>query len=94
VDRFGVLFILALGLVPIPYKLLTITTGMFNFPLWELVVASCVTRSVRFFGVSALVRRFGPTLLPVIERRLLLATTLVLVAAVVILAAVHLISQH
>jgi membrane protein YqaA with SNARE-associated domain len=94
VDRFGVFFILALGLVPIPYKILTITTGMFNFPLWQLVAASCVTRSVRFFGVSALVRRFGPTLLPVIERRLLLASTLVVVAVIAILAAVHLLTQR
>jgi membrane protein YqaA with SNARE-associated domain len=94
VDRFGVFFILALGLVPIPYKILTITTGMFNFPLWQLVAASCVTRSVRFFGVSALVRRFGPTLLPVIERRLLLASTVVVVAVIAILAAVHLLTQR
>jgi len=89
-----VFFILALGLVPIPYKILTITTGMFNFPLWQLVAASCVTRSVRFFGVSALVRRFGPTLLPVIERRLLLASTVVVVAVIAILAAVHLLTQR
>jgi hypothetical protein len=42
---------------------------------------------VRFFGVAFLVRRFGPALLPVIERRLLLVTTVVLVLAVAAFAA-------
>jgi hypothetical protein len=49
-----------------------------------MIAASCVTRSVRFFGVTWLVRRYGPALLPVIERRLALAAGAV--AAVLVLA--------
>jgi membrane protein YqaA with SNARE-associated domain len=71
--RWGVGVILLQGLLPVPYKLVTITCGLAHFPLWELVAASCVTRSVRFFGVTWLVRRFGPALLPVVERRLAVA---------------------
>jgi len=71
--KWGVGVILLQGLLPVPYKLVTITCGLARFPLWQMVAASCVTRSVRFFGVTALVRRFGPGLLPVIERRLALA---------------------
>jgi membrane protein YqaA with SNARE-associated domain len=71
--RWGVGVILVQGLLPIPYKLVTITSGLAHFPLWKLMVASCVTRSVRFFGVTALVKRFGPAMLPAIERRLALA---------------------
>src|SRR5580698_3179780 len=71
--KWGVGVILLQGLLPVPFKLVTITTGLAHFPLWQLLVASCVTRSVRFFGVTWLVRRFGPTLLPVIERRLAMA---------------------
>lgn len=71
--KWGVGVILLQGLLPVPYKLVTITCGLAHFPLWEMVAASCVTRSARFFGVTALVKRFGPTLLPVIERRLALA---------------------
>ena len=80
--RWGVGIILLQGLLPVPYKLLTITTGMAHFTFWAFVAASCVTRSVRFFGVAALVRRFGPALLPVIERRLVMATSLLAVLAV------------
>jgi membrane protein YqaA with SNARE-associated domain len=85
--KWGVLVILGQGLLPVPYKLVTITSGLAHFPLWQLLLASCVTRSARFFGVAFLVRRFGPALLPVIERRLLLVTTIVLVVAVAVFAA-------
>ncbi len=71
--KWGVGVILLQGLLPVPFKLVTITCGLAHFPLWEMVAASCVTRSARFFSVTALVKRFGPTLLPVIERRLAMA---------------------
>ena len=75
--KWGVLVILGQGLLPIPYKLVTITTGLAHFSLWQFILASCLTRGVRFFGVAFLVRRFGPTLLPVIERRLVLVASIV-----------------
>jgi hypothetical protein len=46
------------------------------------VAASLVTRGARFFAVAAIVRRFGPAILPVIERRLALAAA-VLIALLV-----------
>lgn len=86
--KWGVGVILLQGLLPVPYKLVTITTGLAHFSLWQFVAASCVTRGARFFGVAALVKRFGPGLLPVIERRLVLASCLVVGALVLIVLAV------
>ena len=88
--KWGVGVILIQGLLPVPFKLVTITTGLAHFPLWKLVAASTVTRGARFFGVTALVRRFGPALLPVIERRLALAAGLVVALIVALLLAVRL----
>jgi len=82
--KWGVGVILLQGLLPVPFKLMTITCGLARFPLWEMLAASCVTRSVRFFGVTWLVRRHGPALLPVIERRLAMAAGAVV--AVLVLA--------
>jgi membrane protein YqaA with SNARE-associated domain len=91
--KYGVAVIL-LGLVPvIPYKLITITTGLAHFVLWQFVVASCVTRSTRFFGVTFLVKRFGPTLLPVIEKRLTLIAGLAVATVVLIFVGLKL-SHH
>ena len=89
-DHYGVAVIL-LGLLPIlPYKLITITTGLAHFSLWQFVLASCVTRSTRFFGVTFLVKRFGPTLVPIIERRLALVGGVILALAIAIYAALKL----
>ena len=87
--KWGVGVILLQGLLPVPFKLITITTGLAHFPLWELVAASTVTRSVRFFGVTAIVKRFGPTMLPIIERRLALAAGLAVALIVCVLLAVR-----
>jgi membrane protein YqaA with SNARE-associated domain len=88
--KWGVWVILLQGLLPVPYKLITITTGLAHFTLWKFIAASCVTRSARFFGVAALVRRFGPTLLPIIERRLALVAGVAVGAVVVLVVAVKL----
>ncbi|MEO8926471.1 MAG: YqaA family protein [Caulobacteraceae bacterium] len=84
--RWGVGVILLQGLLPIPYKIVTITTGLAHFTLWKFIAASIVTRGARFFGVAAVLKRFGPTLLPVIERRL--AWVAAIAVAVVVLAVV------
>lgn len=92
--RWGVGVILLQGLLPVPYKLVTITTGLAHFSLWQFVAASCATRGARFFGVSALLRRFGPALLPVIERRLALVASVVVVLLVAVVAGVAISQRH
>ena len=47
------------GFTPIPYKVFTISSGMFgiNFPVF--VIASALSRSARFFIIGGLIYRFG-----------------------------------
>jgi membrane protein YqaA with SNARE-associated domain len=92
--KWGVGIILLQGLLPVPYKLVTITTGLAHFSLWQFVLASCVTRSARFFGVSALVRRFGPGLLPIIEKRLVMAAAIIVLAGAAVYFGVRLAMHH
>lgn len=88
-DRWGVWVILAKGLTPIPYKLVTIASGLaaFNFPMF--LAASAVTRGTRFFAVTWLVRRFGPAVQEQVEKRLYLATGILLALIVGALVAVR-----
>jgi uncharacterized membrane protein YdjX (TVP38/TMEM64 family) len=81
--------ILAKGLTPIPYKLVTIASGLaaFSFPMF--IIASVITRSARFFAVAFVVKKFGPALLPVIERRLALFAGGLFLLLVIGLAASH-----
>lgn len=68
--EWGLWVILIKGLTPIPYKLVTIASGIAEFSLPIFIAASVVTRGARFFLVAAVVKRFGPAMLPIIERRL------------------------
>lgn len=92
--RYGVGVILLQGLMPVPYKLITITTGLAHFPVWQFLAASTVTRSARFFGVAALSKRFGPALLPVIERRLLMITTVIALVIIALIVGARLLGHH
>ncbi len=84
--QWGVWVILIKGLLPIPYKLVTIASGLAHFDLGVFIAASVATRGARFFLAAAILKRFGPTLLPVIERRLAMVTfgMLVLIVGAVI----------
>ncbi|OYX68436.1 MAG: cytochrome B, partial [Rhizobiales bacterium 32-66-11] len=83
--------ILLKGITPIPYKLVTITSGFANYNLFWFMVLSLITRGARFFLLAALLRYFGPAARDFIEKRLGLVT-LGLLAVVVIglLAAAYL----
>jgi membrane protein YqaA with SNARE-associated domain len=81
-DQYGLYVILAKGLTPIPYKLITITAGFARFDLFTFIWASVLTRGVRFFGVAAILKYFGPAMLEEFEKRITLYSILLLVALV------------
>jgi len=56
------------GFTPIPYKVITIGSGVFKINLLVFVIASLVSRSLRFFLVAWLLRRYGPGMRQFIER--------------------------
>jgi membrane protein YqaA with SNARE-associated domain len=66
--EWGWLVILVKGLTPIPYKLVTITSGLlgYNFPLF--VALSVLTRGARFFLVAGTLSWFGDPLREAMER--------------------------
>jgi membrane protein YqaA with SNARE-associated domain len=59
--EWGALFILVKGFTPIPYKLVTIVSGLlaYNFPLF--ICLSIITRGARFFILTAAINHFGDT---------------------------------
>lgn len=77
-DQFGLWVILAKGLTPIPYKLVTITAGFARFDLLTFVWASILTRGARFFIVAAILKYAGPAMLQAFEKRLTLYSLLLL----------------
>ena len=68
--RYGHWVILLKGLTPIPYKLVTITSGFAGYDFFWFVVLSIVTRGARFFALAALLSRFGEPIKRTLDRHL------------------------
>ncbi|MBL8667541.1 MAG: DedA family protein [Rhodospirillales bacterium] len=81
-QEWGLWIILIKGMTPIPYKIVTIASGVAHFDLAVFAAASLATRAARFFLVAALLKAFGPPLRTFIERYLTLVTTALLLAIV------------
>jgi membrane protein YqaA with SNARE-associated domain len=68
--EWGALIILLKGLTPIPYKLVTITSGFADYNLLLFVVFSLITRGARFFVLAFVLHRYGPKARTILEERL------------------------
>ena len=68
--RWGTLIILVKGVTPIPYKIVTITSGFAGYNIWLFIVFSFIARGMRFFLTAFLLNRYGPQARAIIEERL------------------------
>ena len=59
------------GFTPVPFKLLTITSGFVQFNIFYFIIVSILTRGSRFFIIAFLIGNFGPTMKKIIERKLI-----------------------
>tara|TARA_S200000501_G_scaffold28907_1_gene24546 strand:+ start:104 stop:712 length:609 start_codon:yes stop_codon:yes gene_type:complete len=76
------------GFTPVPFKLLTITSGFVHFNFFYFIIVSILTRGSRFFIIALLIAKFGPTMKKIIEKRLfvtsfILSIVLIMVAYLV-----------
>jgi membrane protein YqaA with SNARE-associated domain len=89
--RWGSLIILLKGLTPIPYKIVTITSGFAGYDLKLFIVFSFIARGLRFYLEAFLFNRYGAQARAIIEERLTFWFTLGLVVLVAgIVAALYL----
>jgi membrane protein YqaA with SNARE-associated domain len=58
-DRYNAWAVGIAGLTPIPYKIFTISGGAFTIDFRVFMLASIVSRSVRFFAIAGLMWWFG-----------------------------------
>ncbi|MCF8079684.1 MAG: DedA family protein [Desulfobacterales bacterium] len=76
------------GFTPIPYKVFTISAGMFEINFFVFLLASAVSRSARFFIIAALIYIFGAAIQSFIDRYfnlLAVVFTVLLVAGFILL---------
>jgi membrane protein YqaA with SNARE-associated domain len=73
-NEWGAWIVFGAGLTPFPYKVITIASGVANLDIVTFIVASVLSRGLRFFLIAALLWKFGPPVRRFIEARLGLLT--------------------
>ena len=82
----GILF--TAGFTPIPFKLLTISSGIIHFNLLFFIFICVVTRGLRFFLVAYLTYKFGEKIGPFLEKdgakwSIIIALIIILLSAII-----------
>lgn len=67
-NKHGSLAIFIAGFTPIPYKIFTIAAGVFYIDLKKFVIASILSRGLRFFIVATLIMLYGRAILTFIDK--------------------------
>jgi membrane protein YqaA with SNARE-associated domain len=83
--HWGSWIILLKGLTPIPYKIVTITSGFAGYNIWLFIIFSFIARGGRFYVVAFLLSRYGEQARTIIEEQLGLWVT---IGAVVLVAGI------
>ncbi len=68
--EWGAWIILLKGLTPIPYKIVTITSGFAGYNFGLFVFFSIIARAMRFFVLAFMLHRYGEQARHIIEKRL------------------------
>jgi len=82
----GILF--TAGFTPLPFKLLTISSGIIHFNLITFIFICVVTRGLRFFLVAYLTYKFGQKIGPFLEKQgtkwsIIISGVIILIAIVI-----------
>ena len=64
---FGLLF--TAGFTPLPFKILTITSGFIHYNIFVFILTCVVTRGLRFFLVAFFTNKYGLKIGPFLERK-------------------------
>jgi len=75
-ERWDFWAVFVAGLTPIPYKVFTLSSGVFSISFPIFVVASFLSRGLRFFVVAGLIHAFGEPIARFIDRYFNLLTWL------------------
>ena len=72
------------GFTPVPFKLLTITSGFVGFNIFYFLIVSAITRGTRFFLISFLISKFGSAMKEIIEKKLIKVSIVISIIIIVV----------
>ena len=72
------------GFTPVPFKLLTITSGFVHFNIIYFIIVSTLTRGFRFFLIAFLIGNFGSAMKKIIQKKLVAASIIFAIIIIVV----------
>ena len=67
-DDYGMWFVLVAGFTPVPFKVITIGSGLFQLNLLIFIICSFIARGLRFYIIAGLLYLYGETIKNFIEK--------------------------
>ena len=67
-NNYGVWFVLVAGFTPVPFKIITIASGLFQLNLFIFILCCFVARGLRFYLISGLLYLYGEAIKYFIEK--------------------------
>lgn len=67
-DKYNFWIVFTAGFTPLPYKIFTITGGLFHINFVMFIIASIISRGMRFFLIAGLIWKFGAPIKSFIDK--------------------------
>lgn len=67
-NQYNFWIVFTAGFTPLPYKLFTISGGLFHIDFAMFIIASVISRGLRFFVIGALIWKFGSPIKTFIDK--------------------------
>ena len=70
VSEYGFLYVFIGGFTPVPFKIVTLSSGFIGINFLIFIAASIISRSIRFFLIGYIIWKFGEDIMKSFEKRL------------------------
>ena len=78
INEYGFIYVFIGGFTPLPFKIITLSSGALNIPILNFLLAAILSRSIRFYLIGFLTYKYGNNVINIIDRKLNLITFIIL----------------
>ena len=75
--NYGPLIVFLGAFTPLPFKIISITSGFFGVDVFSFLIMSLLGRGLRFFIISFLIKMYGDKIIKLLEKKLFLLTCII-----------------
>ena len=70
INEFGFIYVFIGGFTPLPFKIITLTSGALSIPFWNFLIAAILSRGLRFYLVGFLAWKYGEKVINTVDKKL------------------------